>query len=115
MFHDFLSSAVNELCKKCFQECKKCQTIWIQIRHDVHVTALMAPMYIGFCLCDSCHTGKGCNSECFHGGTCVNGTCICNDQWTGPKCTIPGCPGMCSGHGTCNSGDHIRFCTPGIV
>ena len=73
------------------------------------------PMNSGFCLCDSCHTGKGCNSECNDGGTCVNGTCVCNDQWTGPKCTIPGCPGMCSGHGTCNSGDHICFCTPGNV
>lgn len=37
-------------------------------------------------------------------GTCDNGICHCNGQWSGDDCSvISGCPGggHCSGHGTC--------------
>ena len=75
------------------------------------------PMNSGFCFCDSCHSGRGCNVECNGQGKCnEKGTCDCNDKWKGSKCEVPGCPGItdCSGHGSCNSGEHICFCDPGM-
>ena len=75
------------------------------------------PMNSGFCLCDSCHTGKGCNVECNGQGTCnKNGTCECNENWKGSKCEVPGCPGDCSGSskGVCNSAEHVCFCIQGL-
>ena len=36
-------------------------------------------------------------------GVCRFGVCICSDQWEGPDCSLPGCPGEpdCSNHGEC--------------
>ena len=67
----------------------------------------------GICKCDSCHTGKGCDSECNNQGACVDGVCQCNDYWKGSKCEDPGCPGDpdCSNHGSCNTGTAVHQCT----
>jgi hypothetical protein len=76
------------------------------------------PMNSGFCECDSCYSGKGCNLECNRNGKCDNGTCECDVGWRGSKCEVPGCPGIdkdCTGHGSCNSAVHECACQPGNI
>ena len=75
------------------------------------------PPNSGQCECDSCYTGKGCNSECDEHGDCVNGACQCHESWRGSKCEVAGCPGVekdCSGHGVCDSTSHRCSCLPGF-
>ncbi len=36
----------------------------------------------------SCHKDDPCKDiSCVNGGNCVNGDCLCPDQWTGPDCS----------------------------
>ena len=37
-------------------------------------------------------------------GVCVEGTCRCNEGWTGDACDIRLCHQLCEEHGTCNEG-----------
>ena len=93
------------------------------IHHDPPVCTLCDESYMGsgcelkclngsrnttnggdICLCDACHTGLECDSECDGHGQCVGGVCSCNKGWRGNKCETVGCPGVgvdCSGHGVC--------------
>nr|XP_027219710.1 LOW QUALITY PROTEIN: teneurin-m-like [Penaeus vannamei] len=42
-----------------------------------------------------------CDPRCEEHGQCKNGTCICMTGWNGRHCTLAGCPGACSKHGSC--------------
>lgn len=73
----------------------------------------------GNCVCDPCFAGRGCNVECNGYGTCLENKCRCDELtgWRGSLCEVPGCPGSngkdCSGHGKCDSANHICICDPG--
>ncbi|KAK3101710.1 hypothetical protein FSP39_005732 [Pinctada imbricata] len=72
----------------------------------------------GQCQCDACHIGDFCESECNGHGACgSNGTCVCDPNWYGDKCTIKGCPTQtadeCSGNGLCNAYSGVCYCNPG--
>ena len=100
-------------------KCRNCNKGWMgEACEDIcdAVHGEQKPMNSGFCECDSCYSGKGCNLECDRHGTCDNGTCKCDVGWRGSKCEVPGCPGIdkdCSGHGVCNSAQHQCVCIPG--
>jgi hypothetical protein len=67
-------------------------------------------------VCDDCHLGAHCTSECNGHGSCDSNTCACDANWGGDKCTLKGCPGPdldCNGHGICNSGTSTCFCDIG--
>ena len=96
--------------------CMNCSAGYMGAACELNCTyGVQTPMNSGFCLCDSCHTGKECNIECNGEGTCNNSVCECNDHWKGSKCEVPACPGIpdCTDHGTCNSAEHVCFCNPG--
>ncbi|XP_023933231.1 uncharacterized protein LOC106153054 [Lingula anatina] len=44
----------------------------------------------------------GCPGHCNGKGRCVNGSCECNDKWSGPDCSVGFC-GACA-NGVCDSG-----------
>jgi hypothetical protein len=100
-------------------KCKNCYPGWMgeaceNICDATH--GAQTPMNSGFCECDTCYTGKGCNVECDGHGTCNNGTCTCKVGWRGSKCEVPGCPGNetdCTHHGVCNTALHECTCLPG--
>lgn len=76
-------------------------------------------MNSGFCKCDPCYAGKGCNSLCMGRGTCgADGKCVCDPLggWRGDLCEMPGCPGIgqdCTGHGDCNAATRECTCNEG--
>lgn len=80
------------------------------------VHGVQTPMDTGYCKCDSCYTGKGCNLKCDRHGSCEDGKCNCFAGWRGSKCEVPGCPGEgsdCTSNGICNSALHECVCFNG--
>jgi hypothetical protein len=102
-------------------KCKNCNPGWMgEACEDVcdATHGVQSPMNSGFCECDSCYTGKGCDIECDDHGQCINGICECMVGWRGSKCEVPGCPGNgtdCTNHGVCNSALHMCTCLPGKI
>lgn len=102
-------------------KCKNCSAGWMgEACEDICDAehGAQSPMNSGFCQCDSCYSGKGCNLECDMHGSCENGICKCNVGWRGSKCEVPGCPGNgsdCTGHGVCNTAVHECKCLPGKI
>ena len=101
-------------------KCVNCSVGWLgPVCNDPCVHGVQEPMDSGFCKCDPCWVGNGCDSLCMGRGTCSNsGICDCDPLkgWRGDVCQIPGCPGVdvdCTGHGDCNSATHECLCNPG--
>ncbi|RWS23737.1 type II transmembrane protein-like protein [Leptotrombidium deliense] len=58
-----------------------------------------------------------CENDCFGRGTCINGTCVCENGFSGECCEFKNCPLLCSGNGkyvegqcVCNSGWSGKEC-----
>ncbi|XP_033745589.1 uncharacterized protein LOC117331103 [Pecten maximus] len=98
-------------------KCMNCEVGWMgPACDDPCVNGTQNPPNSGFCECDPCYFGKGCNSECAGNGQCVADVCECDTSWRGSLCEVPGCPGTkydCSQHGECNSANHECTCFPG--
>jgi hypothetical protein len=60
---------------------------------------------------------KACPFSCSGNGACLNGTCTCNDGFSGKRCNIAECPGEtpCSSRGICNSTDGTCSCKQGFT
>lgn len=100
--------------------CVNCSVGWMgPACNDPCVNGVQEPMDSGFCKCNPCWAGKGCDALCMGRGTCSdNGICKCDplQGWRGDVCQIPGCPGVgkdCTGNGDCNSATHECICYPG--
>ena len=101
-------------------KCVNCSQGWMgPACDDPCVHGVQEPMNSGFCKCDPCYGGKGCDSLCLGRGVCQsNKTCFCDPDvgWRGDVCQIPGCPGIeedCSGNGECNAALHQCTCYEG--
>ena len=101
-------------------KCVNCSKGWMGPEcNDPCVHGVQQPMNSGFCKCDPCYGGRGCDSLCLGRGECkLNKTCFCDQEvgWRGNVCQIPGCPGLdrdCSGHGNCNAALHHCTCNEG--
>lgn len=58
-------------------------------------------------LCTVCSFSKFlgmCNFDCGNHGHCENNNCICNEGWTGTKCSSKSCAPGCEDHGMCHNG-----------
>lgn len=60
---------------------------------------------------------RGCPGGCNGNGACLNGTCTCQDGFTGATCDVAICPGKpeCSGQGICNRTDGKCACKQGFT
>ena len=90
--------------------------------NDPCTHGIQVPKDSGFCECEPCWTGAGCNSECSGNGVCdeTGQHCLCfndeNEAFLGDKCETLGCPGLdgsCNQHGTCNAVTQDCTCYPG--
>ncbi|XP_038614520.1 tenascin-N, partial [Tachyglossus aculeatus] len=56
-----------------------------------------------------CGGAQGLSGHCSGHGTFIPQTCSCQCDvgWRGPDCSLPGCPGACSGHGRCMDGQCV--------
>uniref|UniRef100_F6QEY7 Tenascin N n=2 Tax=Ornithorhynchus anatinus TaxID=9258 RepID=F6QEY7_ORNAN len=56
-----------------------------------------------------CSGAQGLSGHCSGHGTFIPQTCSCQCDvgWGGPDCSLPSCPGACSGHGRCVDGQCI--------
>ena len=115
-FNRGVCAVINETISKCVN----CSAGWMgPACNDPCVHGFQEPMDSGFCKCDACWAGKGCDALCMGRGTCAqSGICDCFplQGWRGDVCQIPGCPGIgldCTGHGDCNSATHECTCNPG--
>ncbi|XP_068244853.1 attractin-like protein 1 [Palaemon carinicauda] len=59
--------------------------------------------------CPSTVAEEVCSSK----GVCTDGVCTCDAGWGGPACSVPRCPGECSGHGHCDIEQHSCQCYEG--
>lgn len=75
----------------------------------------------GFCKCEFCWGGKGCDFFCMGWGMCLgSGICDCDffKGWWGDVCEVFGCFGFgedCIGNGDCNSVSYECMCYFGWV
>ena len=81
------------------------------------------------CVCNTtCWHGPGCDIQCSQHGECDDAMeCYCDPWlgWRGDQCEDPGCPydpeqtnGIpldCTGHGECDSYQHVCECNPGWI
>lgn len=63
-----------------------------------------APGIGGVCECQPGFFGDDCSCthDCFNGGSCFKGTCLCAVGWRGLNCSHTTCPSDCSRRGTCD-------------
>nr|XP_027236608.1 attractin-like protein 1 [Penaeus vannamei] len=74
----------------------------------------------GFSISYSHHRVDDCPStvvgeECSSRGACLEGMCICDMGWRGPACSVPVCPGGCSGNGQCKPEERRCQCHQGYT
>lgn len=101
--------------------CTNCTPGWMGPACDEPcVHGVQEPMDSGFCKCEACWAGKGCNTLCMGRGKCNQNTSSCDcdplSGWRGDVCEVPRCPGIgedCSGHGDCNGATHSCTCDEG--
>ena len=54
------------------------------------------------------HSTYSGRSGCGENGFCVNGTCFCDQGWSGSDCNVRACPNSCGGRGVCRDDGTCR-------